>query len=105
NVAPTITIVDPNQVVAGSPGFTLAVIGTNFLSNSVIRVNGALSPTTFVSPTRLTTTITASQITTARALTITVSNPSNNNATSNAIDVTVTSGNVPIVQSITPNAV
>jgi hypothetical protein len=59
---PTIAGIDPTTVIAGNPGFTLTVYGTDFAANSVVQVNGIPRPTTFVDATSLTTPILASDI-------------------------------------------
>jgi hypothetical protein len=51
--APTITSLDPAQVTADSPAFTLIVNGTGFVSGSVVEVNGTALTTTFVSDTQV----------------------------------------------------
>jgi hypothetical protein len=53
NPVPTTTSIAPATRTAGGGAFTLTVDGTNFVGNSVVRVNGATSPTTFVSSTEL----------------------------------------------------
>src|SRR5258705_10902624 len=46
---PTLTTLSPSSAVAGGPAFTLTVNGSNFVSGSVVRWNGANRTTTFVS--------------------------------------------------------
>lgn len=52
---PTLTALDPASAVLGSPSFTIHVRGTGFTPESVIIWNGGSEPTTFVSPTEVTT--------------------------------------------------
>jgi hypothetical protein len=104
DLAPVISLIDPDEVIAGSPGFTLNVFGMNFAPNSVIRVNGAVARTTFVSSTRLTTDINDFQLVSARVLTITVQNPTTN-LTSDPVTLTVVQATIPVVDSITPSSV
>ena len=54
NPVPTTTSISPNTTDVGSGAFTLTVDGTNFVGNSVVRVNGVARTTTFVSSTQLT---------------------------------------------------
>jgi hypothetical protein len=54
-VAPVVTALVPPSAVLGSANFTLHVQGTNFTPGARILWNGAPEPTTFVSPTELTT--------------------------------------------------
>jgi len=60
---PTITSIAPTSATAGGAGFTLTVTGTNFVNGaSTVTWNGADRPTTFVSATELTATISAADI-------------------------------------------
>ena len=52
----------PDATKPGGAGFTLTVNGTGFVSGSVVHWNGNARATTFVSPSKLTATITASDI-------------------------------------------
>lgn len=100
SAVPTITLLSPNQANAGGSGFTLTVVGTNFVTNSVIKVNGTSQATTFVDSQHVTTPITATQIKTAGTLTITVSNP--NNQVSNSATFTIANPNLPTITAISP---
>lgn len=53
--APEVTSLTPNSVVLGSPDFTIHVRGSNFTQTDKIVFAGQEEPTTFVSPTELTT--------------------------------------------------
>lgn len=53
--APSIAALVPASAAIGDPSFTLSVTGTDFRDGDVILWNGAPEPTTFVSPTELTT--------------------------------------------------
>ena len=72
---PTLSSLSPNSAAVGGPAFTLTVNGSNFVSGSVVRWNGAARPTTFVSSTRLTASIPASDIVNGGETQITVTNP------------------------------
>lgn len=100
---PSITLINPDTVVALGSAFTLTIVGTNFVSGSFVRVNGIQRITTFVDSTHLTAPITASDIRTAGTLSITVTNPGA--LVSSAATLTVTSGNIPTIQSISPASV
>jgi len=52
---PEVTSLSPNTAALGSESFTIHVTGKNFDPEAKIVWNGALEPTTFVSPTELTT--------------------------------------------------
>ena len=72
---PTLSSLSPADAAVGGPAFTLTVNGSNFVSGSVVRWNGAARPTTFVSSTRLTASIPASDIASGGEAPITVTNP------------------------------
>ena len=73
--APTLTSLSPSSAAAGGPAFTLTVNGSNFVSGSVVRWNGADRTTTFVSATQLTAAIPAADIAAAGSASVTVQNP------------------------------
>jgi len=68
NPVPTLTSLSPPSGVAGGAAFSLTVTGTNFVSNSVVRWNGADRSTTFQSSTQLTASITAADIASAASM-------------------------------------
>src|SRR5262249_54318565 len=72
---PTLTAISPTSAMAGSGPVTLTATGANFVSTSVVQVNGANRSTTFVSATQLTATLTASDTSTTGSLSITVTTP------------------------------
>ena len=88
NVGPTLSSLSPNSASAGGPAFTLTVNGSNFVSGSVVRWNGAARSTTFVSATQLTAAIPVSDIVTAGSAQVTVINPAGG-GTSNALTFTI----------------
>src|SRR3989442_14383043 len=75
NPIPTTTGLSPTSAVAGGPGFTLTVTGTNLVASSVVRWNGADRATTYASATQLTAAIPAADIRTAGTARVTVFNP------------------------------
>ncbi len=85
NPIPTISFLDPQQVEAGAPAFTLRVLGSGFVSSSVVRWNGSDRPTTFVNSSELRTSIPASDIAAPGTAQVTVFNPAPGGGTSNAI--------------------
>ncbi len=89
NLMPTITTVSPTGVHGGSPSFALIVNGTNFVSNSVVRWNGADRSTTYVSPDRLTAAIPASDVTAVGTASVTVFNPGVGGGESSAATVSI----------------
>lgn len=80
----------PAATVPGGPAFTLAVNGAGFVNGATILWNGNARATTFISGTRLTATILASDIATASLVSVTVSNPSPGRGVSNPVLFSVT---------------
>ncbi len=85
NPTPIITSLNPSSAFAGDASFTLGVIGTNFVSGSVVRWGSTNLVTTFQSATLLTAAVPASLIATAGTASITVINPSPGGGASNAL--------------------
>jgi hypothetical protein len=100
---PAITQINPTTVAAGGPGFSLTVLGSGFVVNSVVQVNGSNLATVFVSGGQLTATVPASDIATAGSLAITVFNPVVG-LTSNPATLTV-SNTLPTLTSVAPGFV
>ncbi len=89
NPVPSLTSLNPNSAVEGSPGFTLTVTGSNFVNGAVVRWNNADRSTTFDSATQLRATITAQDIASAGAASVTVFNPGPGGGASNALNFTI----------------
>src|SRR5690606_22087266 len=104
---PSILSLTPDSVEAGSGAFTLTVDGTGFVSGSTVLWNGAERPTTFVSSTRLTAAIPASDVTAIGSASVIVSNPAPGGGLSNELtfEITPPSNPVPIVTSLSPASV
>jgi hypothetical protein len=98
--APLISGVTPSSVEAGGGDFILTMDGAGFTNGSVVQLNNVSRPTTFVSPTRLTATISAADIAAAGTPQITVVNPSV--GVSNAATLTVNNP-APVIASLTPS--
>ncbi|MGH9575075.1 MAG: hypothetical protein ACRD40_16285 [Candidatus Acidiferrales bacterium] len=107
---PTITSLSPSGIYASSGSFTLRVNGKNFVSTSVVTVNGANHTTFEVNSTQLVAGVDASDITNAGALQIAVFNPPVPNppageapggGSSNVVAMNVTNP-VPQISSISP---
>jgi hypothetical protein len=92
NPVPTLTSLNPNSAAAGGPGFFLAATGTNFISGSVLRWNGANLATNFISGTQLTAPVPPADIASAGTASITVVNPTPGGGTSNALTFAITAG-------------
>ncbi len=106
NPVPTLSQLQPNQLTAGSAAFTLALTGSNFVSNAVVRWNGADRATTFVSATQLAAAIPASDVATGGTANVTVFNPANvsgGGGSSNALSFTINNP-IPALTTIAPTS-
>ncbi len=65
----------PGSATASGPAFNMALDGSNFVPNSVVRWNGNARSTTFIDPNSLSAMIPASDIATAGTANVTVFNP------------------------------
>jgi hypothetical protein len=89
NPVPVIGNLSPSSVYKGGAAFTLIVNGSNFVSGSTVQWHGADRPTTFVSFTRLTAQILASDIAASGTTAVTVFNPTPGGGTSSGTTFTV----------------
>jgi hypothetical protein len=92
----------PAAVVPGGAGFTLTVNGTGFVSGAKVNWNGSARTTTFVSDSKLTANVLASDIGTATTASVTVSNPAPGGGKSNAVLFEVTNPNGPLFTAAPP---
>ncbi len=103
NPLPTLSTISPTSALTGGNGFTLTVDGTNFLTGSVVRWNGADRATVFVNSTRLTAAILSADVAAGGTAGITVFNPAPGGGTSNSRAFTVNAANpVPTTTSLLP---
>jgi len=106
--APKITSLVPNSAITGDSAFTLTVNGTGFgglLIAATVQWNGSARQTTFVSSTRLTAEITASDIANAGTAQITVRNRGLTvDDTSASVPFAITNP-VPIISSLSPASI
>ena len=84
NPVPSITSISPSSTEVGGGDFTLTIMGSGFISSSVVRWNGGSRTTTLVSSTQVEASIPASDIASAGAAQITVFNTSPGGGISNA---------------------
>jgi hypothetical protein len=104
NPVPAVTSIIPVNASAGGSAFTLTVAGSNFVSSSKVRWNGADRTTTYLSATQLTAQVSAADIASAGTATVTVFNPLPGGGTSNGVTFTIKpqQNPVPSVTSISP---
>ncbi|WP_353069964.1 IPT/TIG domain-containing protein [Tunturibacter empetritectus] len=98
-----ITSIRPTSVPAGSTAVTVTVAGSGFLSTSVVHVNGTSSPTTYVSPTELATTVPAAYLATGAMLQITVSNGSTSTGSDTSAIALEVDNPAPIITGYSPS--
>jgi hypothetical protein len=103
NPVPTTTSINPTTDDAGSQGGTLIINGTGFVSSSVVQWNGSNRTTTYVSATKLTAAIPASDSMVAGTNQVTVFNPAPGGGTSNAQTFTINNP-VPTTTSLSPTS-
>jgi uncharacterized protein (TIGR03437 family) len=86
---PFIDNLGPNSATVGGQAFRLTVNGSGYLTGSVVQWNGAPLPTSYVSATQLSASVSASTIASVGSFNITVVNPTG--AVSNPVRFAVTS--------------
>ncbi|MFA5185251.1 MAG: IPT/TIG domain-containing protein [Patescibacteria group bacterium] len=102
NPAPTLGSISPTSKPLNSAEFNLTLTGTNFVPTSQAKLGGANRATTYVSPTQITATILASDMTSAGTASITVANPTPGGGTSAGKNFSVDNP-VPTLGSISPD--
>jgi hypothetical protein len=105
NPIPSISALVPSAAAAGSPGFTLAVAGSDFIAESTVDWNGAALATTYVDASHLTAAVPASDLTTVGGASITVFNTNPGGGTSSSLTFSITALNpVPAISTLTPSS-
>ena len=89
NPVPAISSLSPSWAALGGAAFTLTINGSNFVSSSQVKWNGANRTTHFVSATQLTAAILAADILTESPANVTVINPTPGGGTSNTATFTI----------------
>jgi hypothetical protein len=69
---PSVISISPNAAAAGSSATSVTVTGSNFSSTAVVQWNGSARPTTFVSNSQLTATISATDLASAGTASVNV---------------------------------
>jgi hypothetical protein len=104
NLVPTTTSINPNSKTVGDVGFTITVNGTNFIPSSVVKFNGLTRTTTYISSTRVTSSILTSDLASAGSFLVVVNNPSPGGGDSNA-QIFKVQNTIPSTTSISPASV
>jgi hypothetical protein len=105
NPVPTVSSISPTSATAGGAASTLTVNGAAFMSATSVKWNGTALATTYVSASKLTAQLPASDIASAGTASVTTTNPAPGGGTSAAETFTIDSANaVPVVASLAPAA-
>ncbi len=105
NPVPVISQLIPNSATAGDPAFILSVTGTNFLTNSVVRWNGADRETLSGSITQLMAKITAADVASTGTVAVSVFNPAPGGGLADALDFVIQPPKpVPTLSTLSPNS-
>ncbi len=104
---PAISSIVPSIVVAGSPGFSLTINGTNFVDGSTVNFNGALRSAAFVNSTQITASVSSSDVASQGTINISVTNPVrigvSSGGTSSSVPLTIVPANSqPTVGALSP---
>ncbi|MFN8003406.1 MAG: NF038122 family metalloprotease [Acidobacteriota bacterium] len=89
NPVPTLARLDPGLAATGGAQLTLNAVGTNFVTGSVLRWNGADRQTTITNSTQLSATIPATDLANASTANVTIFTPGPGGGTSNALPLNV----------------
>lgn len=98
---PTVSALSPTTAPIGSAAFTLALSGTNFVSTSQVIWDGQVRPSTYVSPTQLTTSVSDIDLSYVHTSYVMVSNGSTGGGGSTLQPFNVTQG-APTITSLSP---
>ncbi len=90
NPKPVATSIKPSSTVAAGPDLTVTVTGTGFVSGSTIEWNGTPRITTYISATKLTAIIYASDVATVGTAQVTVISPGAGGGVSAGLPFTIT---------------
>jgi hypothetical protein len=102
NPTPVITTVSPSSIAAGSAAFNLTINGSGFVAASSVLWNGAPRATTFVNASQLTAAITAADVASAGAATVSVVNPAPGGGASPNTAFTISTNPAPVLATIQP---
>jgi len=103
NPVPFIEGLTPSTVLVGGGDFTLGVVGGNYRSTSVVRVNGNDRATTFISNAALEAVVLAADIAAAGTAQVTVFNPAPGGGTSNMAVLNINNP-APALTLLTPSS-
>jgi subtilisin family serine protease len=97
---PIVATISPDTVIAWRDDSSFTITGTGFIRASVIHIDGAPAPTTYVSSTELTGEVSAAILATfATSTSVTVVTPPPGGGTSNAVPLTIAQPQLTVAQS------
>lgn len=109
NPQPSMNSLSPSVITAGSSDMLITIVGTSFVAQSTVNLNGSPVPTVFSSSTQLSATISATSLTSSGIRKMSVTNPTPGGGESASLNLVVTeplpagiSG--PLILSIPPSA-
>lgn len=108
NPVPVLGSTSPTSISQGSPGFTLAVTGADFVPGAIVQWNGSDRTTAYISATELQAAIPDTDLQTSGDATITVTNPTPGGGISNSQLFTVNAvvpNPVPDIVTLSPASV
>lgn len=103
NPVPAITALNPAFAPVGAASTLLAVDGSGFVSGAQVSWNGTLRATTFISSSRVETTLAPSDLLAAATVPVQVENPAPGGGVSNALNFEVRNP-APAIASLSPNS-
>jgi hypothetical protein len=90
NPAPGSITVTPNLVMTGTTTETpITATGANFVSSTVVQINGVARPTTYIGPTQLLSSLTVADQATAGSISVNVFTPTPGGGTSSAASIAI----------------
>ena len=99
--APSISAILPASAMAGSGDLTLTISGANFINTSTVRWNGAARQTTYLSNTKLSVVILASDLAASGVAQVTAFNPAPGGGSSSALTFAV-GPRIPSISNMSP---
>lgn len=89
NPAPQISTLNPTSVPASSPDRTITITGTGFVPSSIVKGNGSILSSNYVTSTQLTAVVPSTQLVNPGSVGITVTNPTPGGGSSAAKNLTI----------------
>ena len=101
--APVAEELSPSGVVAGISSLNLRIFGRNFVPGAVLRVNGGLRTSRFVSPSELNVSLGSADLATPGSATVTVENPGPGGGLSNPLVLTLSTATTGVTSLSQPS--